>query len=986
MPEEPLPSVSTRDLVSVPPTKTGLDPGNNAAQCAKLSSSSQDVSPTSTKSGKLAGGVIPSSENNLHNHSGDSNDMSISQATAVTDSVLPPTAAQFSSDSYSTNQDPKSINDNENNNENDNKNNDDNESYSNNDQECGSSPNSEGMNSSPRHSRSGSNTSSSATTKSGVKSSVTESGLVFQRRQIKRNESSLKLHSTSSFSSFSSASNLQNMNMDALKRNSSNEGSIKESDPRLPSTTSNPNNNGSTTNLLSLQYNTSIQTPSVQTPVASSVEIGHQFPFKDNIIEDDETGSVRNGSAMGSHKRVNGLSSTNLSQSLLRRNSSLANGYESGKPNIPTVSSSSQNLQSNASSAAPLSQSSHLQHKFSNSQTNLNLKSQHRPSALVKSRIPRHLSSTDLLFPSLSQKKQGVNYQPAEVRLEPNLYGIDGEEPSPHSSVVNSRGENLPRSQLNIQEQRPHNHRPEEKQQPKFQLRTQQQELQQYQPPNQNQQQLQQNHQQVQNQYQQLQPLQSQPQQQESQLKGDQLQQQQDQLQDQQQHYQQHSQQQQDHQRQQQDQQQYRQQQYQQQQKQQLLHQQKQHHQQQQIQLQLQQNQQLHHPEEQQQRHLSPQVRQPQQQIQQQPQSQSPLSVDYAKAPFASSSSTVPSSSQSLDQSKTPMYIPVVLRSAYSYVNQSTGSKGGNNGGHGSPDSIKSSQSSSFDYFISAKSQDHHNRSSTSLYSISGNNPHGGGGNVINSRDVLGGSIYHQARYPNGASSYSSGLSGGGGSNHSHISSPTKSHWVSDASRKFCKSCDKPFLFLSRRRHHCRKCGEIFCNDCSRFFIKMDSQCRYDRDGGLNRCCETCAKELSSLDYGFDDNRCGQHQHQKQQLRLRQPPQKFLPNDLHHQGIQQRGNDQQPNINSFSTVPRAISRIRQEEGISSRNSNNGNGNNAISGNNESEHNHIYNGINNNSVSLYGQNNQNGNFMVGSIAGSVIRESGVVPNNWSWSTF
>ena len=32
--------------------------------------------------------------------------------------------------------------------------------------------------------------------------------------------------------------------------------------------------------------------------------------------------------------------------------------------------------------------------------------------------------------------------------------------------------------------------------------------------------------------------------------------------------------------------------------------------------------------------------------------------------------------------------------------------------------------------------------------------------------------------------------------------------------RKWCQVCTKDFHLL-RRRHHCRGCGEVYCNDCA---------------------------------------------------------------------------------------------------------------------------------------------------------------------------
>jgi hypothetical protein len=44
----------------------------------------------------------------------------------------------------------------------------------------------------------------------------------------------------------------------------------------------------------------------------------------------------------------------------------------------------------------------------------------------------------------------------------------------------------------------------------------------------------------------------------------------------------------------------------------------------------------------------------------------------------------------------------------------------------------------------------------------------------------------------------------------------SREHWAPDNTHMDCSafSCGKPFNFV-RRRHHCRKCGRIFCGNCA---------------------------------------------------------------------------------------------------------------------------------------------------------------------------
>nr|AVV27011.1 Rheb1 [Rhabdomonas costata] len=39
--------------------------------------------------------------------------------------------------------------------------------------------------------------------------------------------------------------------------------------------------------------------------------------------------------------------------------------------------------------------------------------------------------------------------------------------------------------------------------------------------------------------------------------------------------------------------------------------------------------------------------------------------------------------------------------------------------------------------------------------------------------------------------------------------------WKPDSSSSVCEACQRPFTFFTRRRHHCRHCGALFCYACS---------------------------------------------------------------------------------------------------------------------------------------------------------------------------
>jgi len=62
--------------------------------------------------------------------------------------------------------------------------------------------------------------------------------------------------------------------------------------------------------------------------------------------------------------------------------------------------------------------------------------------------------------------------------------------------------------------------------------------------------------------------------------------------------------------------------------------------------------------------------------------------------------------------------------------------------------------------------------------------------------------------------------------------------WEDDSLVKDCKSCDSEFS-LTLRRHHCRNCGGVFCDKCSRFKSSTAAS------KAKVRVCEPCCKELN---------------------------------------------------------------------------------------------------------------------------------------------
>ncbi|KAI9673778.1 MAG: hypothetical protein M1829_004015 [Trizodia sp. TS-e1964] len=89
---------------------------------------------------------------------------------------------------------------------------------------------------------------------------------------------------------------------------------------------------------------------------------------------------------------------------------------------------------------------------------------------------------------------------------------------------------------------------------------------------------------------------------------------------------------------------------------------------------------------------------------------------------------------------------------------------------------------------------------------------------------------------------------------------PMRDHWKPDASTSFCTSpsCSKAFT-LFERRHHCRRCGNIYCAEHSGYLAKLDHLARFHPDGVYGRACDACWGEYKE----WETQRCvrisGQH-------------------------------------------------------------------------------------------------------------------------------
>lgn len=74
-----------------------------------------------------------------------------------------------------------------------------------------------------------------------------------------------------------------------------------------------------------------------------------------------------------------------------------------------------------------------------------------------------------------------------------------------------------------------------------------------------------------------------------------------------------------------------------------------------------------------------------------------------------------------------------------------------------------------------------------------------------------------------------------------------KEYWMPDKYCKVCYGCEEPFT-MYRRRHHCRMCGQIFCNTCSSYSIDGT----VFNQPGLVRSCQLCYEQQANAKEGND--------------------------------------------------------------------------------------------------------------------------------------
>jgi len=108
----------------------------------------------------------------------------------------------------------------------------------------------------------------------------------------------------------------------------------------------------------------------------------------------------------------------------------------------------------------------------------------------------------------------------------------------------------------------------------------------------------------------------------------------------------------------------------------------------------------------------------------------------------------------------------------------------------------------------------------------------------------------------NSGGSGSSSSIGGTGEKESLFYPPL---WVPDSYVERCRICTKAFTVI-RRKHHCRQCGNVFCNNCSNHFVYLPHLLPFLIEGERYpelRVCDFCfhfvKHETSQADGDWDE-------------------------------------------------------------------------------------------------------------------------------------
>lgn len=103
----------------------------------------------------------------------------------------------------------------------------------------------------------------------------------------------------------------------------------------------------------------------------------------------------------------------------------------------------------------------------------------------------------------------------------------------------------------------------------------------------------------------------------------------------------------------------------------------------------------------------------------------------------------------------------------------------------------------------------------------------------------------------------------------------SKEYWMKDDSAKDCFTCGKAFNTF-RRRHHCRICGQIFCNSCT---LSISGE-TFGLNGRM-RVCNNCYAHADNYEDSSDEESCtDQQSHYNNDDRLVFSTQESPPDDI----------------------------------------------------------------------------------------------------------
>lgn len=80
----------------------------------------------------------------------------------------------------------------------------------------------------------------------------------------------------------------------------------------------------------------------------------------------------------------------------------------------------------------------------------------------------------------------------------------------------------------------------------------------------------------------------------------------------------------------------------------------------------------------------------------------------------------------------------------------------------------------------------------------------------------------------------------------SYAGQASTKHWAEDKSTTNCQGCHRSFAWY-RRRHHCRKCGKIFCSSDVRYQVGLDRMLNFSVLGQPSKACKQCADNFKAF-------------------------------------------------------------------------------------------------------------------------------------------